>query len=283
MPAFLSLSQLAQLPLHTQLMLTAMVGSGVACLSVFALGALRQEGQRRQQPCPATPSAEFPLVCDQIYTALFMLFILWAAACTLMSQPGTPTGAASPGWGAILLGMAALIGPYLPMLVRYAMAHPWPYPTRPWHHYLALPLLAWATIYLSIVLLETSGFTAWLVNATGCPEHQQLVLTFSQGDTMQRLYIIICAVLIAPVVEECCFRGFLYTSLRRWGGGIAAALASSLLFGAIHASLAQLLPLTLFGVVQCLAYEKVRSLWLPIATHMLFNTTSLIATLLLLP
>ncbi len=276
------LHEYASLPLHAQLMLAIVAGSVLLCLAL-PLTAVLLRCCRREQMAPASPEG-FPFACDQIFTLLFMGFILWGAASSLLPAQEEPAKASVPfGWGALLLGVAAQLGLYLPLLVRYGMLHPWQPPARPWWHYLVLPLLVWALIYLSVILLETSGFTPWLVRETGCPEHQSLVLTFSRGEPLQRLYIILCAVFVAPVVEECCFRGFLYSTLRRWGGCVAATIASALLFGAIHASLAQMLPLTLFGIAQCIAYEKVRSLWLPIAVHMLFNTTSLIATALLHP
>lgn len=42
-------------------------------------------------------------------------------------------------------------------------------------------------------------------------------------------------ILIAPAAEEIAFRGFLYPSLRRWTGGIVAALLTSIPFALLHA------------------------------------------------
>ncbi len=285
MPLASVLPQLTALPLHVQLMLGIVVGSGCACLAVAGGGALVSHLYYRQRGLPPLPQPAFPGTGDQLFTAAFMLFILWGAASSMLPgrEEAAGTSAAPLGWGTLLLALISQLALYLPMLVRYAVVHPWQRPTRPWQDYIRLPLLVWGGIYFSILLLEVSGLTPWLIRATNCPEHQDLVLLFSRGDMMQRLYIIIAAVIIAPVAEECCFRGFLYTTLRHWGGRMAATLASALLFAAIHGSLAQLIPLTLFGLAQCLAYEKARSLWLPISVHMLFNTTSLIATALMLP
>ncbi len=277
-------AELARHPLHVQLMHAVIVGSGLACVAVVAIGWLAARLKRRELALEGLPPLPptFPYALDQAYTALFMLFILWGAITNLHPSE-TASGKSGFGWGALIMGVAVQIAIYLPMLIRYSLLHPWRRPGGPWQRYLLLPVLVWAGLYLSIALLETSGFSYWLIRVTECPEHQDLVLLFSRGDVMQRLYIIICAVFIAPVAEECCFRGFLYSTLRRWGGRAAATVASALLFGAIHASLAQMVPLTLFGIVQCVVYEKARSLWLPIAVHMLFNTTSLIATSLMLP
>ncbi len=280
------LPEFAPLPFYAQLMYAFVAGSGLFCLAVVAGGALRicWRGQTGQPEGLPPPPARFPRAIDQVYTALFLLFILWGALSHILPDEEGDMGLGKNfGWRHLLLGVAAQIGVYLPMLVRYVLVHPGQRPTQPWWHYLTQPLLFLTMIYMAVGSLELSGFSEWLVRATGCPEHQGLVLLFSRGEPLQRLYIIICAVLIAPVAEEFCFRGFLYTSLRRWGGCVAATLASALLFGAIHSSLAQLLPLTVFGIVQCIAYEKSRSLWLPIAIHALFNTISLVATALMQP
>ncbi len=279
--------ELALQPFHVQLMCAIVAGSGALALAIVVLGALRAWRQRAsgsafgEQVLPPIPQT-FPFALDQIYTALFILFLLSEAVSNLFP---TAQGSESAhfGWNIFILGIVAQIGIYLPMLVRYGLLHPMQRPTQPWWYYLGLPLLFWFCICLCVGMLELSGFSTWLVRTTGCPEHQDVVLIFSRGDTLQRLYIAICAVLIAPVAEECCFRGFLYTTLKRWGGRVAACIASALIFGAIHSSLAQMLPLTIFGVVQCIAYEKTRSLWLPIAIHMVFNTTSLIATCVVQP
>ncbi len=284
MPVLSGIPALAELPFHTQLMLAVVIGSALLCFAVVALGAIRRcmlpDSPEKTEPLFRCDS--FPFVGDQLYTAFFLLVILSGAVSSLLPTM-SPPAARSAGMWFFLQGLATLILLYLPMLMRYAMLHRWHAPARPWHHYVTRTFLFWGYIYLSISMLETCGFTSWLVRVTDCPEHQNLVLNFSRGDVMQRLYIIISAVLIAPVAEECCFRGFPYTTLRHWSGRVAATMVSALFFGAIHASLAQLIPLVIFGVIQCVAYEKEGSLWLPIAVHVLFNSTSLIATLLLLP
>ncbi len=280
------MTEYAALPPYVQLMLAAMAGSALACLAVGGVGwlaSLNAQNQSTSLGLPPLPSG-FPCKADAIYTAFFLSLVLWAAAAQVLAGKSAPEADKfSLSWDSLILGVGMQVGIYLPMLVRYAIQHPWQRPARPWWHYLALPLLFWLIIYAAVMLVELSGFSAWLIRETGCPEYQDVVLLFSRGDKTQRLYVAICAVIVAPITEECCFRGFLYRILRRHGSFPAAAIASGLLFAAIHGSLAQMLPLTLFGIVLCVAYERTRSLWLPIAVHMLFNSTSLIATALTLP
>jgi len=75
---------------------------------------------------------------------------------------------------------------------------------------------------------------------------------------------------IAPVAEELCFRGILYTYFRRWGI-VLALTASTAIFVALHATHG--LPVTQIvgGIVFAVAYEISRNLMVPITIHALGN------------
>jgi len=72
--------------------------------------------------------------------------------------------------------------------------------------------------------------------------------------------------LIAPVAEELCFRGILYSFFRRWGI-IAAVLASTAIFVGLHSIHG--IPLTQIagGLVFAMAYETSGNLMVPIIIH----------------
>lgn len=76
--------------------------------------------------------------------------------------------------------------------------------------------------------------------------------------------------LIAPVAEELCFRGMLYTFFRRWGV-VAAVVASTAIFACLHSL--QGIPVTQIvgGVVFAIAYETSANLMVPITIHCLGN------------
>jgi membrane protease YdiL (CAAX protease family) len=84
---------------------------------------------------------------------------------------------------------------------------------------------------------------------------------------------------VAPPVEEFFFRGFLYQSLRNrigvWGG----AVASGLIFGAIHFKPEYLVPLAILGVILALLFEKTGSLWPCILLHSVYNGLAYTAAL----
>lgn len=85
--------------------------------------------------------------------------------------------------------------------------------------------------------------------------------------------------LVAPLVEELVFRGFLFTRWARRFGLVRGLVFSALLFAVLHLSLQPLGALTL-GVVAGLLYVRTRSLWTPVIAHLANNTIVVTATTL---
>lgn len=81
----------------------------------------------------------------------------------------------------------------------------------------------------------------------------------------------VLVVLIAPCIEELLFRGLLFGVAKRYAGRLAAAIATSVLFAAIHLSPASWAPLFFLSLAFTLGYERTGSLWTPVLMHMLFN------------
>ncbi|HXF51227.1 MAG TPA: type II CAAX endopeptidase family protein [Dehalococcoidia bacterium] len=85
-------------------------------------------------------------------------------------------------------------------------------------------------------------------------------------------------IIVAPLVEEMFFRGFVFGGLVSRIGWAPAALASGVLFGAVHGNSPDALPLivpfTLIGAAFAWGYYRTGSLWVSVAAHFLFNTIS---------
>jgi membrane protease YdiL (CAAX protease family) len=75
-------------------------------------------------------------------------------------------------------------------------------------------------------------------------------------------------VIVAPIVEEFLFRGFLLHRFTIKWGIRTAVLASSFIFGILHADI---LGAFLFGLVMCILYLKTGTILVPIFCHMLNN------------
>ncbi|MBV9126514.1 MAG: CPBP family intramembrane metalloprotease [Verrucomicrobia bacterium] len=86
-----------------------------------------------------------------------------------------------------------------------------------------------------------------------------------------RTAMIVAAVVIAPLVEEFLFRGYLYPIFRRYFGVMTGIFLNSALFAAMHVHLPSLAPLFVLAVCLTLAYEATGSLLVPMAMHALFN------------
>lgn len=90
------------------------------------------------------------------------------------------------------------------------------------------------------------------------------------------------AVLVAPVLEETIFRGFVYPGLRRRLPPALAMLASALMFSITHVGLPvpALAGLTVLAVALAYSFERTRNLYVPIGMHITHN--ALVFALMLL-
>ena len=98
---------------------------------------------------------------------------------------------------------------------------------------------------------------------------EQFIAATDRPEALVLLLILIC--LVAPVVEEIIFRGYVYAGIRRRLPPYAAMIISGLLFGMMHTLESGLAPLALMGVVLAWLYERTRSLVPSIVCHMLHN------------
>lgn len=76
--------------------------------------------------------------------------------------------------------------------------------------------------------------------------------------------------LIAPVAEELCFRGIIYTFFRRWGI-LIALVASTAIFVVLHTIHGLPVAQIVGGLVFAIAYETSGNLMVPITIHCLGN------------
>ena len=81
----------------------------------------------------------------------------------------------------------------------------------------------------------------------------------------------IAAVIMAPIVEELTFRGFMYTRLKQGMPKWIAIIVSSLAFGIVHGNVIQGIYTFVFGLSLVWIYERAKSIWPCILFHMSFN------------
>ncbi len=145
---------------------------------------------------------------------------------------------------------------------------------------LRLPaVLGMAVLFLVPAMILVNGsanlISEWLKTFWPGVQAQDTVQLLQESkDPVTKILMIVAAVVVAPLVEEVMFRGFLYGVVKRFTDGYFAALVSALCFALVHCHVPSFLPLALLALSFCLAYEMTGSLLVPITMHALFNGTS---------
>jgi membrane protease YdiL (CAAX protease family) len=127
----------------------------------------------------------------------------------------------------------------------------------------------WMAAVIGIYLLFTFSYTTLI----GKP-HQN----FGKGFGAVPFQVLLIVVM-APICEEVCFRGMLFSGLRERLPLIAAAAISGAIFGGLHAltGISAVPPLIVFGFLLALLYEKTGSIIPGILLHALNNSVALLA------
>jgi membrane protease YdiL (CAAX protease family) len=89
---------------------------------------------------------------------------------------------------------------------------------------------------------------------------------------LERSFLIVFAIVIAPISEEILFRGILYPAIKQLGYRRTALWVTSLTFAAFHQTPAIFLPLTVLALFLTILYEMTDNLLAPITAHAVFNT-----------
>jgi uncharacterized protein len=136
----------------------------------------------------------------------------------------------------------------------------------------SLLICAWAVGGLS---------NSYLEGVFGELEVQEPVKMFQESKSIVHLSLsILMACIAAPVVEEFLFRGYMYGTVRRLTNPVFAAVIIGGLFAVVHGNLPALLPLWVFSILLCLAYEFTRCLWVPVGMHVFFNAANIVLMLM---
>ncbi len=92
--------------------------------------------------------------------------------------------------------------------------------------------------------------------------------------TPPAVWLLLLAVLAAPLFEEFLFRGLLYQGLRRSFRPGFAVVASAALFAIVHPPVSAL-PVFVLGLATALAFERTRLLLAPMVAHAVYNAVVL--------
>ena len=87
--------------------------------------------------------------------------------------------------------------------------------------------------------------------------------------------LLIGGAIVAPVVEEVFFRGFVFAGLRPRYGWQRAAVISSALFALIHLVPTAIIPIFILGYIFAYLYQRSNSIWPAILMHSATNALAL--------
>ncbi len=130
-------------------------------------------------------------------------------------------------------------------------------------------LLGWGA-YMLLTFVVVGALTSYA--PTVDLDQQQDVGFKSLLSNLDILYAFIVIVVIAPIVEEIVFRGYIFGSLRPRMPWWLAAIIVSVLFGLIHGQLNVGIDTFLLSMVVCYLREKTGAIWSGIAVHAIKNS-----------
>jgi membrane protease YdiL (CAAX protease family) len=136
--------------------------------------------------------------------------------------------------------------------------------------------LSWGLIgmvvYVALAQLALNIIVA-LVPTFNVTEAQDVGFTVVFG--WERMLAFTVLVIVAPVVEELLFRGFLYGHLRKLHAPVwLSVLFVSAVFGFVHGQWNLAVDVFILGVVAALLREKTGTIWPGVVIHMMKNAVA---------
>lgn len=127
-------------------------------------------------------------------------------------------------------------------------------------------------VYIVLAQLMLSIIVA-LVPTFNVTEAQDVGFTVVFG--WERMLAFVVLVIVAPVVEELLFRGFLYGRLRKVHAPVwLSVLLVSAVFGFVHGQWNLAIDVFILGVVAALLREKTGTIWPGVVIHMMKNAVA---------
>jgi hypothetical protein len=88
-------------------------------------------------------------------------------------------------------------------------------------------------------------------------------------------WLLVAGIVVAPVVEEIFFRGFVFAGLAKRYGWRAAGVGSSILFALMHFQPLAILPICVLGLIFAYLYYRSGSIWPAVLMHVSTNALGL--------
>lgn len=198
------------------------------------------------------------------------LFILWILFFGVVGLLGDRLGWPVDAGLLVVLGEAILLVPVWYFTVnKYGVA---------WADLGLRGFQPWAVglgCGLMLLSMVFNLFYAALLSLFNLQVQPDIAIMFE--NTRYPMALLFGGAVVAPLVEEIFFRGFVFAGLRRRWTWQKAALVSAGLFALAHFLPTSILPIFILGLIFAFLYQASGSLWPAILMHMLTNTLALAA------
>jgi membrane protease YdiL (CAAX protease family) len=252
-------------------LLVALLAIGVICLLIWIV---RRILRPHNLSLSGAPGRSNHLTAVHVLLVFLVWQLVGEAALWLLMTIGQ--GEEEAG---ILAGVIRQVAGLAAVLIvghrcfRYGLKRGMGWSLRHWGFDTARGVIALLSVFpICIGLVSLVSFILKAISPDVVRPHG-LLDALTDATTGWKCWIVLSAVVLAPLSEEGLFRGLLQSVLRRylqspWG----AILIASMVFSLFHLSTPQNVPaLFALGVVLGYNYERSGRLWPAIVVHMLFN------------
>jgi membrane protease YdiL (CAAX protease family) len=262
---------------------------GVIGLGLLVAALVRRADQKAglRPPSPPPPATTVPF---GLFAALALLVAFYATAVLAQPLLAAVFGLGSGGGPRPLwIGLAAMSIGEIPVaavvvarrraLQRAGASSPVP-ATRAWKDGLATFCVA---TFVTVLVLIVAGVALQLFTDIR-PKAQDLVERVRHPVNPAEPWLVLAfGVLVAPLTEECLFRGLLYPAIKALGGRSVGVVLSAFVFAIIHVAkiedLYTFFPLWALAIVLALQFDRTNSILATTSVHAIHNLTSLVPIL----
>jgi uncharacterized protein len=280
-----NLKEQVQTQAESQLKLLALVGSFPLVMALIGIGVLGREAflWQRKRLLPRTWNAPWDLETTCLILAgwitlyNFLGFSVSQSVQSLTQSLPKDTAVALAAFTSY--GVGALVGI---LLINFLIWRPFKGRLQELFRFdiRALPLGFVAYCAAVPLVIAVAALNEKIIPQGGGGNPVLTIITSSENIEAKILLFITVAVL-APLFEETLFRGMLYPALASRMSPWFAIPLTSFIFAACHFSAAELLPLTLLGIVMTYTYQRTKNLVPSMVLHSLWNGGSFLALLVL--
>jgi len=140
----------------------------------------------------------------------------------------------------------------------------------------AATLRAWAALTLAPIAI--AGLYLLIVKHS--PTLREIALRWARSDLSAvgagaAVWVILLAVVAAPLCEELIFRGMIFRGLRKGYGRWLSILAGAFLFAVVHPPIS-FVPVFALGIFAALAFEYSDAVWSGMLVHASYNAAVLL-------